>query len=152
MGRAHDSGAAAGSRGALPGAPQVAVRENAFNRLGEDRRYERRDETVFVAFHQHIRMQGPGHSDVYDAKHESQLMYERETLSYDPAVYGGGYEARARIKTLRVYEAHCLAGLPASARALRSAAVYGLRQREALTWALELLGFRDVSVQARPKP
>ena len=35
----------------------MAVRENAFNRLGEDRRFERRDETVFVAFHQHIRMQ-----------------------------------------------------------------------------------------------
>lgn len=33
------------------------MRENAFNKLGEDRRFERRDETVFVAFHQHIRMQ-----------------------------------------------------------------------------------------------
>ena len=29
-------------------------------------------------------------------------MYEGETLSYDPAVYGGAFEARARIKTLKV--------------------------------------------------
>lgn len=39
---------------------------------------------------------------MFDAKHESQLMYEGETLSYDPAVYGGAFEARARIKTLKV--------------------------------------------------
>ena len=29
-------------------------------------------------------------------------MYEGETLSYDPAIYGGAFEARARIKTLKV--------------------------------------------------
>ena len=46
--------------------------------------------------------QGSGHTEVFDAKHESQLMYEGETLSYDPAIYGGAFEARARIKTLKV--------------------------------------------------
>ncbi len=40
---------------------------------------------------------------MYDAKHESQLMYEGEMLSYDPAVYGGTYEDRARIKTLKAW-------------------------------------------------
>lgn len=49
----------------------------------------------------------------------------------------------------QVYNHHCIDGLPAKARALRDAAVYGLRQREALAWALELLGFRDVCVKAR---
>lgn len=50
---------------------------------------------------------------------------------------------------MQVYNHHCIDGLPAKARALRDAAVYGLRQREALAWALELLGFRDVCVKAR---
>lgn len=49
----------------------------------------------------------------------------------------------------KVYDHHCIGGLPTSARALRDAAVYGLRQREALAWALELLGFTDVCVKVR---
>ena len=48
-----------------------------------------------------------------------------------------------------MYNHHCIDGLPAKARAMRDAAVYGLRQREALAWALELLGFRDVCIKAR---
>lgn len=49
----------------------------------------------------------------------------------------------------KVYHHHCIGGLPTSARALRDAAVYGLRQHEALAWALELLGFTDVCVKVR---
>lgn len=38
----------------------------------------------------------------FDAKHESSLVYEGGTLSYDPGVYGGNFQDRYHIKTLKV--------------------------------------------------
>ena len=47
-------------------------------------------------------MQGNQHAEQYEAKHESSLIYEGGTLSYDPNVYGGKFQDRYHIKTLQV--------------------------------------------------
>lgn len=47
-------------------------------------------------------MQGNEHTEEYEAKHESSLIYEGGTLSYDPGVYGGHFQDRYHIKTLKV--------------------------------------------------
>jgi hypothetical protein len=49
-----------------------------------------------------LMMQGSEHVEQYDAKHESSLVYEGGTLSYDPGVYGGNFQDRYHIKTLKV--------------------------------------------------
>ena len=47
-------------------------------------------------------LQGTQHTEQYEAKHESSLLYEGGTLSYDPTVYGGNFHDRYHIKTLQV--------------------------------------------------
>ena len=49
-----------------------------------------------------VLLQGTQHSEHYEAKHESSLIYEGGTLSYDPNVYGGKFQDRYHIKTLQV--------------------------------------------------
>ena len=49
-------------------------------------------------------MQGSQHTEEYEAKHESSLIYEGGTLSYEPSVYGGKFQDRYHIKTLQVCE------------------------------------------------
>ena len=53
--------------------------------------------------------QGNQHTEQYEAKHESSLLYEGGTLSYDPTVYGGRFQDRYHIKTLQVGPS-CTAG------------------------------------------
>ena len=48
--------------------------------------------------------QGSQHTEEYEAKHESSLIYEGGTLSYEPSVYGGKFQDRYHIKTLQVCE------------------------------------------------
>ncbi len=48
-----------------------------------------------------LMLQGSEHAEQYDAKHESSLVYEGGTLSYDPGVYGGNFQDRYHIKTLK---------------------------------------------------
>ena len=47
-------------------------------------------------------VQGSQHTEEYEAKHESSLIYEGGTLSYEPSVYGGKFQDRYHIKTLQV--------------------------------------------------
>lgn len=47
-------------------------------------------------------LQGKQHTEQYEAKHESSLIYEGGTLSYDPNMYGGKFQDRYHIKTLQV--------------------------------------------------
>ena len=47
-------------------------------------------------------VQGTQHTEEYEAKHESSLIYEGGTLSYEPSVYGGKFQDRYHIKTLQV--------------------------------------------------
>ena len=47
-------------------------------------------------------LQGSEHTEQYEAKHESNLIYEGGTLSYDPGVYGGAFQERYHIKALQV--------------------------------------------------
>ena len=47
-------------------------------------------------------VQGSEHTEQYKAKHESSLIYEGGTLSYDPGVYGGAFQDRYHIKALQV--------------------------------------------------
>ena len=47
-------------------------------------------------------LQGSQHTEEYEAKHESSLIYEGGTLSYEPSVYGGKFQDRYHIKTLQV--------------------------------------------------
>lgn len=47
-------------------------------------------------------LQGNQHTEQYEAKHESSLLYEGGTLSYDPNIYGGKFQDRYHIKTLQV--------------------------------------------------
>ncbi len=49
----------------------------------------------------------------------------------------------------QAYEHHCIERLPARARRLRDAAVYMVANSLVLQWALEIYGFRDVSIKAR---
>lgn len=51
-------------------------------------------------------MQGTQHTEEYEAKHESSLIYEGGTLSYEPSVYGGKFQDRYHIKTLQVCDIH----------------------------------------------
>ncbi|CAL8465005.1 g4540 [Coccomyxa elongata] len=127
----------------------VVVCESAFNPLSSPSKNTQRDETIYVAFQQHIRFQGSEHSEQYEAKHESSLVYEGGTLSYDPCVYGGNFQDRYHIKTLKVYEHHCIDNLPGSTRRLRDAAVYMVNNVDAVQWALEFYGFRDVEFKVQ---
>ena len=47
-------------------------------------------------------LQGNEGVEQYEAKHESSLIYEGGTLSYDPRVYGGNFQDRYHIKALQV--------------------------------------------------
>ena len=49
----------------------------------------------------------------------------------------------------QAYEHHCIERLPAHARGLRDAAVYMVANSLVLQWALEIYGFREVSIKAR---
>ena len=49
-------------------------------------------------------VQGSQSTEEYEAKHESSLIYEGGTLSYEPSVYGGKFQDRYHIKTLQVCE------------------------------------------------
>ena len=46
-------------------------------------------------------MQGPMHTEEYEAKHETHFIHEGGP-SYDPAKYGGTFPARFHIKTVQV--------------------------------------------------
>ncbi|CAL5229386.1 g12700 [Coccomyxa viridis] len=126
---------------------EVAVRENAFNPLSSPSTAAQPDERIYVAFQQHITFQGTQHSEQYEAKHESSLIYEGGTLSYDPNVYGGNFQDRYHIKTLQVYEHHCVEQLPGPTTRLRDGALYMANNIEAVQWALELYGFKDVTIK-----
>lgn len=47
----------------------------------------------------------------------------------------------------QVYEHHCIQKLPGSVRRLRDAAVYMVNNVDAVQWALEFYGFRDISIK-----
>ena len=49
-----------------------------------------------------------------------------------------------------MYEHHCIDDLPGSTRRLRDAAVYMVNNVDAVQWALEFYGFRDVEFKVRP--
>lgn len=46
-----------------------------------------------------------------------------------------------------MYEHHCIEQLPGPTRALRDGALYMVNNREAVQWALELYGFKNVVIK-----
>ena len=48
-----------------------------------------------------------------------------------------------------MYKQHCIAGLSEDVGALRNAALYVAEHRDAILWALELCGFKDVALKVR---
>ena len=51
----------------------------------------------------------------------------------------------------QAYEHHCIAQLPPAARQLRDAAAYMVANSLVVQWALEVYGFREVSIKARAR-
>jgi hypothetical protein len=47
----------------------------------------------------------------------------------------------------QVYEHHCINKLPGSVRRFRDAAVYMVNNIDAVQWALEFFGFRNVGIK-----
>ena len=48
---------------------------------------------------------------------------------------------------MQVYEHHCIEQLPGPTRALRDGALYMVNNMEAVQWALELYGFKNVVIK-----
>ena len=48
---------------------------------------------------------------------------------------------------MQVYEHHCIEQLPGPTRRLRDGALYMANNIEAVQWALELYGFKDVIIK-----
>ena len=48
---------------------------------------------------------------------------------------------------MQVYEHHCIEQLPGPTRQLRDGALYMANNIEAVQWALELYGFKDVIIK-----
>lgn len=63
-------------------------------------------------------LQGNEHTEQYEAKHESSLIYEGGTLSYDPSVYGGAFQDRYHIKALQARTSAALASADAITEAV----------------------------------
>ena len=51
---------------------------------------------------------------------------------------------------VQVYEHHCIEQLPGPTRRLRDGALYMANNIEAVQWALELYGFKDVCIKVIP--
>ena len=51
-----------------------------------------------------------------------------------------------------MYKQHCIAGLSEDVGALRNAALYVAEHRDAILWALELCGFKDVALKVKASP
>lgn len=52
---------------------------------------------------------------------------------------------------VQVYEHHCIEQLPGPTRRLRDGALYMANNIEAVQWALELYGFKDVCIKVSPE-
>lgn len=70
--------------------------------------------------------------------------------SFDRSVSRSGCDAPR--KPAQVYEHHCMEQLPGPTRRLRDGAVHLVNNMEAVQWALELCGFKDVNIKVRQSP
>ena len=55
--------------------------------------------------------------------------------------------AEQMVLCVQVYEHHCVEQLPGPTRRLRDGALYMANNIEAVQWALELYGFKDVTIK-----
>ncbi|DBB03558.1 hypothetical protein WJX82_011164 [Trebouxia sp. C0006] len=124
----------------------VAVRESAYNPLHPQNQLQQQDETLYVAFQQRIQIKGETNCELFDAKHESHLLHHDGQLSYDPKPYGVDHACRFHIKTMQVYRHHCVSALSAKHQRWRDCALYIVKHINAVKWALDLCGFRDVAI------
>lgn len=124
----------------------VAVRESAYNPLHPQHQLQNTDETIYVAFQQRIQIKGEARCELFEAKHESHLSNDDGQLSYDPFPYGTDYASRFHIKTMQVYRYHCVSKLSAKHQRWRDCALFIVKHTNAVKWALDLCGFRDVAI------
>ena len=59
----------------------------------------------------------------------------------------GLLSARQGAPSAQVYEHHCISQLPGPTRRLRDGALFIVNNVEAVQWALELYGFKDVHIK-----